>query len=324
MIAGTAAAGMTSRLSVNSRLLANQTVSYSPSYLYQLLLPAVPAAPGASPITGPDYTLAELRSYSYGTRVGWSHDSIAAGKVDLTAQFDRVDFQGRSVGIRPDVRIYGLKGEYAHAFSRSTRLSFGYQVRGGEFGYGGATTEQAILAGFNYSRALSRTRRAELRLNVMPAIVDIPASAQYVENTGRLYRVSADAAFGYPFYRTWRATLNARRQLEFIAPLPEPVFSDVAGTTLDGYLTRRFYLSLSAAYANAQSALTPDAFTFETYTGDAQLRYALTRSVGLYVGSLYYFYDFRGKTSLLRSIPRRLERTGVRVGLMLWIPAIGR
>jgi len=64
--------------------------------------------------------------------------------------------------------------------------------------------------------------------------------------------------------------------------------------------------------------------SFDTYAGDAHVRYALSRKVGIYGGYLYYHYRSTAGAELLEGIPARFGRTGLRVGLMLFVPGMGR
>ena len=64
--------------------------------------------------------------------------------------------------------------------------------------------------------------------------------------------------------------------------------------------------------------------SFDTYTGNVRLRYAVTRTFATYIEYLYFFYDSLGSTPLAPQIPPGLEPKGVRVGLMLRVPVLRR
>ncbi len=323
VVSGAAVVGLTSRLSRNTRLQLDQNVAYSPSYLYQLLPTAAPADPGALPTTAPDYSIGESRSVSSGTSVAFSHDAIAGGTVRANGGVNRTDFSEPSEA-RPNVLVYLLEGKYFRPISRSTDLSVGYTHRNGEFGYGGWTTEQGFPLGLTYRGPLGITRRAELQFNVIPELIDIPQSALFAARTGREYRIAADASLLYPFLRSWHARARFTRRLEYIASLPQPVFSNGTILALEGHATRRTHISLSATYANDRSLQQERPLSFDTYAGDAHVRYALSRKVGIYGGYLYYHYRSTAGAELLEGIPARFGRTGLRVGLMLFVPVMGR
>lgn len=323
-VSHSAALGLATRLPKRTTLLVNQTAAYSPSYLYQLFPTVAAPGPGDAIPAAPDYDIDESESYSYGTRMTLTHGSNRGNRVAATGEFDHTEFQGRQALTRPDLTNYGLQGQFSHGLARNAGVSVGYHYRTGEFGYGGATTEHRISIGMDYSRPLSITRRAVFRFNVASSSLDIPESAERAVVTGRLYRFLGDFALDYQFRRTWQARANYRRGLDYVAALGEPVFADGATVAADGLVARRAQVSASAGYARGESALNRNRMTFDTYTGDARLRYALTQAVAVYAEYLYYFYDFRGNTRLAPGIPARLERNGVRAGLMLWVPALRR
>lgn len=323
VVSSAAVVGLTSRLSRNTSLQLDQNVAYSPSYLYQVLPAASPEEPGALPTTAPDYNIGESRSMSYGTTVSFSHNAIAGGRIRASGGINRSDFSQTSLA-RPNVRVYLLDGTFFRPISRRTELSLGYSHRNGEFGYGGTTTEQGVPVGFTYRGPLWITRHAELQFNLMPEVVDIPPSALNVARTGREYRVAADASLMYPFLRSWGVRARVTRRLDYIASLPQPVFSSGSTLSLEGYVARQTHVSLSASYANNRSVQDERAFSFASYSGDASVRYALSRNVGVYGGYLYYHYRANAGAEFLEGIPVRFGRTGLRAGLMVFVPVMGR
>ena len=77
-------------------------------------------------------------------------------------------------------------------------------------------------------------------------------------------------------------------------------------------------------YSDGESALSRERRTFDTYTGNVDVRYALTPAWAVYVEYLYYYYDFRGTAHCRPVFRPSLERNGVRVGLTLWVPVTRR
>jgi len=109
-----------------------------------------------------------------------------------------------------------------------------------------------------------------------------------------------------------------------VAGLSEPISADRGSVSVEGLLTRRVDVLASAGYSNGESALNRQRSTFDTYTSDVRLRYALTRTFAAYVEYLYYFYDSRGSTPIAPGGSSGLERKGVRTGLTLLVPALRR
>jgi hypothetical protein len=138
------------------------------------------------------------------------------------------------------------------------------------------------------------------------------------------HRLSGQVTVGYEFARTWKAAAIYRRGIDYVAGLSEPISADRGTVSIEGLLGRRVDVFASAGYSNGQSALSFEGSTFDTYTGEVRLRYALTRTFAAYVEYLYYFYDSRGSTPIAPGISSGLERKGVRTGLMLRVPALRR
>jgi hypothetical protein len=318
-----AGVGLSARLPQRTTLLMSQTAAYSPSFLYQLFPTITGGSPADAIPTAPDYDLAEWTSYSYATRMSLTRGSDRGSRVTAAGEFDRTDFEGQDAG-RADLRIHGIEGRFSHGVRRNALVSVAYHYRAGEFGYGGPTTEQRLTFGVDYSRPLSRTRRAVFRLNVASSRIEIPDTAVEAVLPGRTFRLHGEFLVDYQFRRTWQAHVNYRRGLEYVAVLAEPVFSDGAVMGVHGLAARRVHMSGSAAYSRGQSVLYRNAMAFDTYKGDMRVAYALNRALAVYAEYQYYFFDFRGNAGLGPSIPQRLERNSVRIGVTLWYAAFGR
>jgi len=140
----------------------------------------------------------------------------------------------------------------------------------------------------------------------------------------RLYQLQADTAIDVEFRPKWRATAEFRRTLEYLPILPEPLFSNGGRLTVTGVIGRRFGLSAVAGYANGESAVYRGANRVDTYTGDARVRYVMTRSFALYSQYTYYYYDLRGQAHLAPDLPPIFKQQGIRVGFLLFGQPIGR
>jgi hypothetical protein len=315
--------GLSARLPGQTTLFVNQTAAYSPSYFYHLF-PAVTApSPGDAIDMAPDYAVDGFESYAYGTTLTVSRGSNRGSRVTATGDVNRTDWR-QNVG-RPDLAIYGVGAEFAHGVARTGEVSGGYRYRTSQFGRSGSlTTEHGLHLGLSFTPAISVTRRAMFRFNVASSTLDIPQSADLAVPAGRRYRLLGDLEGSYVFRRTWQARAKYSRGLQYVAPLGEPIVADGASIGIDGFVSYRLNLSASASYSNGKAALRHDARNFDTYTGDVRLRYAWTRGLGVFAEYLYYVYDFRRSPQIAPGFPRLLERNGVRVGLVLWIPALGR
>jgi hypothetical protein len=316
--------GVSVKLPKQGRFRVDSSAAYSPSYLYELFPVGTPPALGESIPTNPDYQIAPTASYSYRTLAALSFGSRVGTMVTVNGQFNRTDFEQPTT--RLDLEFTDAGVTAAHAFGRSAAMFAGYRHRAGQFGFGEFTREHRLTVGADLSNALSRSRRATIRLSLSPSRLDLPATVLDPitgEPAGRLYRINGDVSVVYPFRVNWRLAGAFRRESEFLAIFAEPVLSDGARVELSGLISRRLDVTGVAGYAAGASALS-DNSDFETYTGEVRLRYAVKRSIALYTQYYYYHYDVREQTLLAPDLPRVFDQHGARLGVMLFLEAFRR
>jgi hypothetical protein len=306
-------------------LLANQSVAYSPTYLSGLFPTGAVVEPGDPGTTAPNYSVGSLESYAYTTTMAVRHELTRRSNVTLSADYTYQDRLNES-DLWNDVDAKAVQGEFARNIGRNTALRAQYRYRAGQFGYAGTgkTIEHAADLGVSYSRRLSGTRQATLRFNLGPSSAVLPEALSTGIVTRRQYRAAGEASFAYEFGQSWQARVNYKRGLEYIVDLPEPVFADGASVGVDGLVSRRVDLVMSAGYSSGESLLNRENLLYDTYTGQLRVRYAFGRPFAVFAEYLYYYYSFRGNTQLREGLPPGLERSGVRAGLTLWVPAMRR
>ena len=312
----------------NTRLMVNQTIAYSPSYLYGMFPSVEEPAPGLAVPVGPDYDVGDSKSFSYGTVVNVTRPVTRRGNLSAFANYSLADFHGSLEARRPDVRSFGAGATFSRHMTRNTSLRFGYTYRGGDVGGDGIaskTVAHGFDVGTSFSRPLSATRRATFAFSVGSSAVSAVEEATVIGQERR-YRAHGSASFGYQFNARWQARANYQRDLQYVPDFADPVFTDGVTVAVEALLSQRMDLMGSVSYSNGSSALASaqDAATVDTYTGDVQLRYALTRTWALYASYLYYFYEMTARTPSSATVPPGLERSGVRVGLTLWLPLLRR
>jgi hypothetical protein len=308
-----------------STLRIDQSAAYSPSYLYQLF-PGEDLSLGEAIPANPEYQILATDSYSYRTQAALSFGSARGTQVTTSGGFNRTDFQEETRS-RFDLEVVEAGVRVSRRLAPSRALSGGYKYRSGEFGLGGPTTEHQLSIGIDYSPALSRTRRATFALEVSPTRVSIPASTLRIDTDqvkAQVLRMSAQANVSYPFKLNWRAAARYRRSVEYLSVLGQPVMSDGARLEVAGLLARPLDLTISAAYATAASVLALGSRDLQTYTGQANIRYALKRSFALYSEYVYYYYDLRGQAGFSPALPGLYEQHGVRVGAAVFLEPLGR
>lgn len=309
--------GASVRLSRQGSLEITQAGAYSPSYLFRLF-PTSALAPGDATPVNPEYRIDATESYSYDTRMALAFGSPRGTRLTTTAEYELTDFK-KQIFARPDLATYTTGAKISRAMSRSARVSGGYEYSNSEFGFGRLTKVHRVTMGVEYTPALSVTRRATFHLEVSPSMVEIPGAAE-----PQLYPLQGEASVGYPFRLKWHASASYRRSIEHLALLSEPIFSDGARVKLIGVIGRRFDVSALAGYATAVSAISRNNRNLSTATGEARIRYALTRSFAIYSQYLYYHYDLREQSHLAPGLPGVYEQHGIRVGFMVFGQPLGR
>jgi hypothetical protein len=346
-ISDTAALGLSTRLFGRTNLVVNQSATYSPSYLSELFPSAPPSEElGTAPSAAPDLSISSQESYTYRTTVELAQPLWSRTGVSATGEFSYTDYPQQENVLLRDLSNRALRASLSHRLTRSTEFTAGYRYGIGDL-YSNSdteTSEQEIGLGLDYGRSFSATRRTVVAFRIGASRIDVPTV--YIPGfetpavdiqppdtvaggivMGRLNRLSGDIGVRHEFYqfsRPWQVRFNYRRATEQIPNLTAPVFLDGVSAALEGLFTRRLDLLVAASYSSGGSTLYRADPTFDTYLGDARLRYALTRTLALFAQYLYYFYDFRENAQLAPGVPTRLERNGVRAGLMLRLPVLGR
>lgn len=124
--------------------------------------------------------------------------------------------------------------------------------------------------------------------------------------------------------RNWNVSGQFRRGADTLEGLTTEAFLNDSGTvTLSGLVTNRLDLSFIGGLARGSTASEGAVDShYETATGSAQARIAITRMLSAIVGYHYYHYDFTN-TVLPPGVSPRFGRNAVRVGLSLWLPLYG-
>jgi hypothetical protein len=321
--------GFSAKLTPTSDFFANQSVSYSPSYFYQLFPTDPNLDPGETPPAGEDYQVVDSVSMYYNTDLRWSQRIGARNTFGVTGNFNYTDFMddepvaGQTVF--DDLRSYTLRADYTRNFNRRLGLIAAYFYRQGDYAYstGPETKEHGVEGGLDYNRALSATRGAFVGFRVAVSTVDGTGLVTPEGfDSGSVTLVSGSVNLGYQFGRSWSVTGHYRRGVDYVAGFVQPVLSDGVSVNLAGSLTSRLEFLTSFGYSNGDSALFDQTFPFDTYTGQSSLRYALTKSIACSFEYLYYYYRFAEATP--PGVPQGLERNGVRAGLTVWVPAFRR
>jgi hypothetical protein len=324
-ISHSAGLDLRARLGGRTTLSVDGSAAYSPPYLLGLFPQGSASGPGERMPASPDYAVTDSDSYSYGTTARLTYGASLRSQFSVAADMSYTDFIEENE-LRRDMSARGVEAGFSRNVTRNVAVDVGYRFRTGDFSYGleGDTVEHGTDVAVEYRRPLSATRTAVLRASLGSTFMQVPASSALNTAERQDWFLSGGAGFEYPFSRTWRARATFRRGTSYVPELTEPVLTTGFSTGVEGMLGQRADLSAVAGYSTGYSAFGSGASLFDTYTGKAQVRIGLTTTLATYAEYVYYFYDFGENAQLAPGVPPGMERSGVRVGVMLWVPALRR
>lgn len=319
------AATLTAQVAHHTTMFVSESIAYTPASLYALFPTLTVPAAGELVTPGGNYTATDTRSLTSFVAAGLNRTLSGRGSLSFNTDYRSTQYIGSPTGLS-DLRSYDIGGTYSYALNRDGKLRLGYTYRQAQYSTTGPQpVEHDIDIGVDYRWPLSRTRRTTFGFNVGSTVVNgtlgtvqgIPSpSAEF----SRQFRVTGDALLTHQIGRSWRVRGIYNRGVGMIEGFPGPVFSDAWTAATDGYLNRRTDLVGSIAYANGQELLAARASNYLGYTGNLNIRFAMSKTWALYTEYVYYRYDLKGTVTLPPSLANSLDRSGVRVGLTLWAP----
>lgn len=318
-----AGVGVTAEVTPRTSIGFNQGVTYAPAYLYGLFARTAPPALGDVVPPASDYALDSQHSYASSTMARLTHKVSPRGAFSFTSDHRYTQFAESLPGYL-NLRSYDAGGEYTHSLNRNVKLRLGYTYRNTQYTRVQRPVEHDVDAGLEYSRPLSRARRTQARFAVGPTLVTGPLAAGELQSASSRFRLVGDAFVDHQMGRTWHARGAYHRGLAYIEGLPAPVYTDAASVQSAGFVNRRLDLSFSASYTTGNLATQATVAPVQTYSGEARVRFALTRECAAYADYLFYDYTFDPSLPLPPGLPHHLRRNGVRAGLTLWLPVRSR
>jgi hypothetical protein len=319
--------GLAAELAQETRLFVNQSVAYTPAYMYGVF-PGLGQTPGQ--VVGAGDPLSDSQVWVYDTSASLTRRVSRRGSVEALGTLRYSDF-GQTSGVYRDLTSWSAGGRYRQGVSRYMSLRLGYIYRRGAYGVlgtGRPIVIHDIDAGVDYRRALSLTRRTTFDFGVGSTIVTMP-----VEDRSELqYRVGGDVGLNHEMGRTWRARVAYNRGFEFSEAFAQPVFSDAVNGSLTGFFSRRVDFRANAGVSigdvgvgqNANPGSAANQNKFKAYNANARVRVALARSWALFGEYQYYFHDLGDVLIVPTGVPRGLDRNSVSGGLTFWVPVYRR
>jgi hypothetical protein len=315
--------GATVNLPAHSTLFINQAAAYSPTYFHGLFPTFEGIEPGENYGALPDYAVGNFKSLTYTTDLGLTHRLSARTILSAAGQYQYTDRLDETPTWR-DEHSHRLQVRLARNMTADTVVSAEPYARSGTIGYTdpARTTEFGLNVGVEHTHRLSATRDLKYRVRIGPFRADIPVTSPSSSDVETHYNVVVELGVDYAFMQTWQVGMSYRQGMEMVVDLPEPVLANGFNIGASGLLSRRIDLALSSGYSSGASLTNRDSLQYDTYWSDVRLRYAMGRSLAAYVEGLYYVYDFRESQRLFLGFPAGLERTGVRAGVTVWLPAL--
>lgn len=306
----------------------SQSLSYSPSYLYQLLPgDVVDMEPDTEPPppADPEYRIDARESLAHRTRLRLQTGSGIGWRMVTTAQHAQTDL-GENVA-RGERRTWEGSTRASYHRTRRGSVSFGYRYRESSYRAGNTSRVHELPLGFDFTPPLTPTRRLTFKVLVTPTMMHtfgflpdgilIPDETIVPIEHRRRYAVQGEVGVSYPVSLRWHVSTVYQRRVQTLAVLAEPVATDGARLRIAGVIGRRVDVAIQARYTQGATAAGLRGGHLSTSQGEARMRFALTRSIALSGEYLYYQYDF-GDRLLDPDLPRRLERHSVRVGVSMF------
>jgi hypothetical protein len=215
-----------------------------------------------------------------------------------------------------DLKRQNYGGQISQGLTRYLSLHLGYSQERADYT---STSMQPIRygsldGGLDYGRPLSLTRHTKFTFGITSLALD--------NGPQTYYTAGGHANLSHEF-KAWNVNLAYNRGVGFIDGFADPYVADGVSAGLTGRVNRRTTMNFSAGYSNGNVGSSPSDFrNFSSYTGLAHAEFALMRRLGLFGEYVYYHYDFNRLIQLPLGTPHRLNRQGVRAGLMLTVPLL--
>ena len=226
---------------------------------------------------------------------------------------------GRLRGYRSQAGSVRL--QHSRHLTRNAELQLGYGIRISDGRTGEPRVMHDIIAGVNYSRALSISRRTSISFGTGSSI-SVQEQVNLPESDPRTRaRLVGRATLAHEIGRSWTAQLSYVRGYRAHDGFGDLYFTDGASASIGGLFNRRWSFSASSRFAVSEIEGRGRGGHRGTSV-TAQSTYALNRFAGLFVSYVYYHYRYDDDLQLDPRLARQLDRNGVRVGLTTSFPLI--
>jgi hypothetical protein len=268
----------------------------------------------AAPAPDLDYTIVQRDSYRYG--------GSGSVNVSLTTRSSLgVGYgyaQSSSTDGFFDMQVRNARASFGYKISRNASLTAGYSRQEAMYERPNARTSlaESVNIGVNFNKPLSITRRTYVQFATGTAITENLQGERSLRATG-------SALLSHQIGRSWSVHADYRRGVGYLEGFVEPTFYDSAGAGVGGLISPRVEFSSDARYFRGSVNLRSSS-PFDTYSAWVRVRTALNRSLAAYAEYFFYRYEFADASTRPIGVASQYHRNGVRVGLSLWVPLVGR
>ena len=292
----------------------SQGVGYTPYYQFDVF-PTLSLETAQAP-KGPssDYAIWKQPAYTYTSGIQFLQQFSARSSL-------RLEYARRSVlvsGHASDLLTQNAGIRFTHHFTRYAGFHAGIGSGVAQFGPASGVINRIrthdIDIGLDYDRPISFSRRTTLSFS---------SGSSLIPQGGRMYyHLTGNASLKHEIARTWGASLQYARELQFVEAFPQPLFSDSITAGVKGSPSRRVDIAFSGSYSAGQIGVSAAGGTLDTYTSSAHIGISVNRHFAWYSEYLYYHYRLGQLTSAATALPGQLDRQTARVGLKLWFPLL--
>ena len=212
-------------------------------------------------------------------------------------------------------------GGLTHSLGKGLAATAGYHYMDGRYeAEVGRFTNHLIDAGVDFNRNLSFSRRTTLSFGTGTTATVRPNDTA----TRTRFHLNAHAALNHEMGRTWNASLDYSRGVQFHESWPEPVSFDLLTARVGGQLSRRLQFQSSANGSKGRAVYAHAGGAIEGYYAMALLGYDLSQHLSLNLKYAYYHHRFEDGTLAVPGYPDAANRHSVRGFVSLWAPLFQR
>jgi hypothetical protein len=315
VLSHTAGMDLAAELGPRTTLQLAQGVGYSPFHRFRFEEIAGTEALGEDP----GFVITAQRTLSLRTSAAIVRR--LSERSQFSADFRRIAYDFLDEDL--DLRRHYAGVRYTYALSPSVGLHAGYRFRTYD-SYATLRSSQRhdIDVGADYNRSLPISRRTTLSAGFGSSLMSMGRDEAADGSETRYFRVIGQATLVHELGRTWRAQAAYDRGLQYVEAVGDPFFADTVSLSLGGYLNRRVDFLGYGSYSHGQLRLSERNRGRELFASTARLRVALTRNLALESQYFFFHYWFAPEVRLGAGYPRELDRQGIRLGLIAWLPLV--